>query len=64
MCATSASLTAFKITVRSGRTAFPGCELIGIHAKAHRTAALPPFETSFSEDPVQPFRFGLVLYLP
>src|SRR5579875_2357062 len=59
MRASSRSLPAFEIAIGGAGAALAGRELIGVHAKTHRAARLPPFKSRFPEDPVKPLFFGL-----
>ena len=55
-------LSSDKITVASGRAAFPRWDLIWVHAETGRAAGFPPFKPGINEDAVQPFGLGLRLH--
>src|SRR5690349_9440133 len=59
MCTATLTLPAFEISVRGRRAPLPRRQLIGIHTETHRTAGLPPFRSSGSEDLAEAFGFGL-----
>src|SRR5213594_2163771 len=46
------ALTALEIAVRSRSTPLARIEPVRVHAQAHRTPGLPPFEPGVLEDPV------------
>ena len=62
MRARTRALPANEIAIRGAGTALAGRHLIGVHAQAHGTARLAPFEAGINEDAVQPFGFGLALH--
>src|SRR6185295_9166066 len=53
------ALTAFKIAIGSAGAAFPRKQKIVVHSQTHTAAGFPPFESSLTENFVQPFLFGL-----
>ena len=54
-------LAAFEVSVAGGGGAFPGFELVGVHAKTHGAAGRAPVGAGFGEDFVEPFSFGELL---
>src|SRR5262245_63804854 len=59
----TATLTAFKVAIRSGRAAFAWLKDVGVHAKAHAAARLSPVESRRLEDFIEPFTLCLLLDL-
>ena len=59
MGAATPALTAFEIAVGGRGAALAGCEDIRVHAEAHGTTGLAPFETGLEEDLIKAFFFGL-----
>ena len=59
MSASSATLAAFEIAVRSGGAAFARSQLVGVHREAHAATGFAPLETGFIKNFVEPFGDGL-----
>src|SRR5690349_22725415 len=53
------SLPSDEIAIGRGGAAVTRGHQIAVHADAHRTAGLAPFESGAAEDAVQPLGFGL-----
>src|SRR5712692_7098058 len=62
MRAAAATLPAFKVAVARGSTALAWSQYVGVHAQAHRTTCLAPFESSFSENLIDAFGLGRAFY--
>src|SRR5688572_2536429 len=57
--AAALALTAFEVAVAGRGAALPGCELIGVHAEAHRAAGEAPLRAEVGEDLVETLCLGL-----
>ncbi len=61
MRSSTASLSAFKISVAGRGASLTGFQFVRIHCQAHAAARFAPFETGFDEDFIQSFFLGLLL---
>src|SRR5581483_12523212 len=52
-------LASFEVAVGGAGGALPAWEHVGIHRDAHTASRVAPFEARITENPVQPFFFGL-----
>src|SRR6478736_10440261 len=57
--AAALALASFEVAVARGGAALPRCELVGIHAQAHRAPGEAPLGTERLEDLVEPLGLGL-----
>src|SRR5688572_3639087 len=57
------ALPPFKIAIAGADGVLPRLQLVTVHGDAHRAARLAPFRPCLAENLVQPFGFGLNLYL-
>src|SRR5659263_514737 len=53
------ALAALEVAVGRRRAALPRCELVRVHAQAHRAAGVAPLRTEVEEDLVEPLGLGL-----
>src|ERR1035437_212224 len=62
MCASAASLAAFKVAVAGRSAALAGGEDVGFQPQAHGAPRLPPLKACLAEDAVQPLFLRLRLH--